>query len=349
MRLTLKVPTERKDDGAHLEAEETAAYSPGRIATAATRNRLNEFTDMTALNAAQLLELSGRQSITDIACPHCGPNRRAAHNQIRKVMRVWNDGNGFLTYHCERCGESGWAIDQHSGSTDRPRRQTAPIKPETTERAELAAVFWSRRRPARGSLAQRYLQSRDCYIRSDAIAFLPARGDHGPAMIARFGFSGEVTGVHLTRLAPDGRGKAGTDKDKFMLGPSQGQPIIVQDNLERLDLFIAEGIEDAASIAVATGLTCWAAGSAGRIAALMPLTRGFDNVFVAADNDFAGERALQRAREIRPDVIHLKFGNDADANDVLRRSGSDGMLAIINSSFNRTRSLIAGDHQKLAA
>ena len=63
-----------------------------------------------------------------------------------------------------------------------------------------------------------------------------------------------------------------------MLGPSQGEPIIVHDNPERLDLFISEGIGDAASIAVATGSTCWAAGSAGRIAALMPLTRGFDNL-----------------------------------------------------------------------
>jgi hypothetical protein len=70
-----------------------------------------------------------------------------------------------------------------------------------------------------------------------------------------------------------------------MLGPSQGGPIIVHDNPERLDLFISEGIEDAASIAVATGSTCWAAGSAGRIAALMPLTRGFDNLFIAADDD----------------------------------------------------------------
>ena len=86
----------------------------------------------------------------------------------------------------------------------------------------------------------------------------------------------------------DGTGKADVEKPKIMLGPSQGEPIIVHDNPERLDLFISEGIEDAASIAVATGSTCWAAGSAGRIAALMPLTRGFDNLFIAAD-ELAGE------------------------------------------------------------
>ena len=46
---------------------------------------------------------------------------------------------------------------------------------------------------------------------------------------------------------------------------------VIHDNAERLDLFISEGIEDAASIAVATGSTCWAAGSAGSITSSLPL------------------------------------------------------------------------------
>ena len=124
-----------------------------------------------------------------------------------------------------------------------------------------------------------------------------------------------------------------------MLGPSQGEPIIVHDNPERLDLFISERIEDAASIAVATGSTCWAAGSAGRIAALMPLTRGFDNLFITADDDFAGG-ALQRAGEIRPDVVHLKFANGADANEPIRQSGADTITASIDASFNRERTAV---------
>ena len=82
-------------------------------------------------------------------------------------------------------------------------------------------------------------------------------------MITRFGGVGPATGIHLTRLRADGTGKADVEKPKIMLGPSQGEPIIVHDNPERLDLFISEGIEDAASIAVATGSTCWAAGISG--------------------------------------------------------------------------------------
>jgi hypothetical protein len=82
-------------------------------------------------------------------------------------------------------------------------------------------------------------------------------------MITRLGGAGPVTGIHLTRLRADGTGKADVEKPKIMLGPSQGEPIIVHDNPERLDLFIGEEMEDAASIAVATGSTCWAAGISG--------------------------------------------------------------------------------------
>jgi DNA primase len=63
----------------------------------------------------------------------------------------------------------------------------------------------------------------------------------------------------------------------------------------------------------------------------MPLTRGFDNLFIAADDDIAGRRALQRAREIRPDEVHLKFANGADANETIRQSGAD----TINSQHRR--------------
>jgi hypothetical protein len=54
-------------------------------------------------------------------------------------------------------------------------------------------------------------------------------------MITRFGGVGPVTGIHLTRLRADGTGKADVEKPKIMLGPSQGEPIIVHDNPERLD------------------------------------------------------------------------------------------------------------------
>ena len=72
----------------------------------------------------------------------------------------------------------------------------------------------------------------------------------------------------------------------------------------------------------------------------MPLTRGFDNLFIAADDNFAGRRALQLAREIRPDVVHLKFANGADANETTCQSGADTITASIDASFNGERAAV---------
>jgi hypothetical protein len=62
----------------------------------------------------------------------------------------------------------------------------------------------------------------------------------------------------------------------------------------------------------------------------------------------AGERALQRAREIRPDVGHLKFANGADANETIRQSGADTITASIDASFNGERAAVTS-HLKDAA
>lgn len=130
---------------------------------------------------------------------------------------------------------------------------------------------------------------RPCLIDAAALRFMPARGDHPPAMISRFGDAARPTGVHLTKIKPDGSGKAGTDKDKIMIGASQGQPIIVADNPDREELIIAEGIEDAASLALVTGWSAWAAGSAGRIAHVVAAGCGFGLLFSSSRRGYEDE------------------------------------------------------------
>jgi hypothetical protein len=159
-------------------------------------------------------------------------------------------------------------------------------------------------------------------------------------MIVRFGDAGRPTGVHLTKLRPDGSGKAGTDKDKIMIGASQGQPIVVSDNSDREELIIAEGIEDSASLARVTGWSAWAAGSAGRIAPVVVSAPKALRVYLASDLDWgnperarAGPRALRKAIEVRPDLIPLNLekalGIKVDANAALRKFGEDAVLASI--------------------
>lgn len=284
-----------------------------------------------SLTYEDLRDLAGGKDIADVACPLCGPRAKAAVNRVRKVMRVWDDGEGFITYHCERCGESGYAHEKSGGARTqnmrpaRPAPASAAAKVED-DKAELVRNLWSWSNRAAGTLAETYLRSRSCWIECENIRYLPPRGRHGPTMVTRFGeFTSPLTGLHLTRLAADGRGKAGTEKDKIMLGPSNGQPIIVHDNPERGELIVAEGIEDAASWATATGWTCWAAGSAGRVPKLMAHAKNFENVFLSLDFDGAGLKALNDAKAIRHDLIKVDF-HGRDANKVIINHGATALL-----------------------
>ena len=283
------------------------------------------------LDLTKLRNLNPSKDRVDVACPLCGPQCKTPSNRTRKVLRIWDDGE-FVTYKCARCEASGWAKDAHATGHE-PRPKPAE-RADSSDRAELAHFLWGMAVPLSDSLAETYLRSRHCLLASDNLRFLPARGDHAPAMIARFGDS-DLTGIHITKLRGDGMGKAGTDKDKIMIGPSVGQPIIVQSNPERDELVIAEGIEDASSLALCTGWTAWAAGSAGRIASVMPAATGFSRVLVAIDRDRAGNQALERAKAARTDVIPLRVWRAlpskaaTDANRALIEFGPDALMAAV--------------------
>jgi Toprim domain len=292
----------------------------------------------------------GRLGTHDTPCPGCGPLKRSARNQRRAVLRVWRIEQVFATYHCARCGESGFARDRDGTRPDpvklaKARKEAAERDRVTkAKRLQLARWLWSRRRPIAGSLVEVYLRQARGYggPLPATLGFLPARGDYPPAMIAAFGFATEVepsarddaweverreplptsdgdliaavpglprppaistltiadvavTGVHLTRLRPDGSGKAVFDdpdeSPKVMIGHSIGSPIVLAAPNDTLGLVVTEGIEDGLSVHEATGAGVWVAGSAGRMAALAPVIPGYtDAVAVVAHDDDAGRR-----------------------------------------------------------
>jgi hypothetical protein len=137
------------------------------------------------------------------------------------------------------------------------------------------------------------------------LGYLAPNGKHPPAMIAAFGFCEEpepgvivppanVTGVHITRLTPDGR-KAPEDKPKIMLGPMSGLPIVLAPVNDGLGLAITEGIEDGLSVFEETGLGVWAAGSGGnmpKIVAALPPYVECTTIFAHRD-----ETGMQFAKE----------------------------------------------------
>ena len=261
-------------------------------------------------------QLTGRRLGTfDVPCPLCGPLKRSMRGQRKLVLRIWRIDPGFATFSCARCGERGHARDRNSAPPDPVKvakaRAEAAQRDRTlkAERLSKALWLWSNGKPIIGSIAERYLGDARGYGGSlpATLGFLPARGEHPPAMIAAFGLAHEVepgviaiadtavTGVHLTRLKPDGSGKATfEDPDenaKIMVGHSAGSPIILAAPNDLLGLAITEGIEDGLSVHEDTGLGVWAAGTASRMPALAPVVPFYiDCTTVVGDDDRDGRR-----------------------------------------------------------
>ncbi len=174
---------------------------------------------------------------------------------------------------------------------------------EARDRLKIALSLWLRRIPICGTPAETYLREARCYDGRlpTTLGYLPASGEHAPAMVAAFGLALETSpggleldnsllrGVHITSLKPDGSAKAGTDRDKIMIGKSAGSPITLAAPNDLLGLAITEGIEDGLSVHQVTGLGVWAAGSASRMAALSPIIPAYiESVTIVADSDAAG-------------------------------------------------------------
>jgi hypothetical protein len=291
--------------------------------------------------------LTGRRlGAFDVSCPLCGPLRRSARNQRKRVMRIWRTEPGFATYHCARCGEQGFARDRDNQTTARDPTRLAQARAETAERERahkakrqrLALWLWQHRRPIAGSIAETYLREARGYggPLPATLGFLPPRGDHHPAMIAAFGLALEVEpgmltiaddavrGIHLTRLRPDGSGKAVFDDPeqtaKIMIGLSMGSPIVLAPPNDLLGIAITEGIEDGLSLHQDTGLGVWVAGAASRMPALADvLPAYFECTTIVADDDpdgrrFAAELAARiggRGMEARAIIAGATLGDAA--------------------------------------
>jgi hypothetical protein len=271
----------------------------------------------------------GRPGHFDVPCPSCGPQRQSPINQRRKVLRIWRVTSTFATYCCARCEMRGYARENGAKAPDpiELARMKAAAQRFASTAAEAkrhkARWLWNQRRPIRGTPAEKYLREVRAYggPLPATIGFLPARGQHTPAMIAAFAIPAEiepgqisivasaVMGVHLTRLTPDGSAKAGTDADKIMIGTPRGVPIALAAVGDLLGLAITEGIEDALSVHEATGLGVWAAGSASFMPALgSAVASWIECVTILVDDDRAGwQSADELGRHLQDHGIEVRL------------------------------------------
>jgi hypothetical protein len=188
--------------------------------------------------------------------------------------------------------------------------EAAPSIVPAANTTPTARFLWS----ARQSLDGRYLrQARGLKGPfPTTLGFLPARGEHPPAMIAAFGIATEpkpgvlaiadrdVMAIHLTKLRADGIQKTSILPNKIMIGSPKGSPIVLAPPNDLLGMCITEGIEDALSAHEATGLGAWAAGSASLMPALADTVPSYiEHVSIWAHRDPAGTKgANELARNL---------------------------------------------------
>jgi putative DNA primase/helicase len=248
------------------------------------------------------------------------------HGGTAFTIRDGKDGNIIWTCWA-KCDRIAIARELHRlkllPSDDQDSDDQAEPSKDDAARSDTARWLWRRRQSLGRTLAERYLRQ----TRGIAgplpctLGFLAAYKDHPPALIAAYGLPIEpepsllelpldaVQGVQLISLTADAR-KAGKP---ITIGRCLGAPIVLAPMGDNLGLAIAEGIEDAASIAEATGLGAWAAGGASRLAALADSVPAYtDCISILQDDDPAGQQgvdglaaALMKRACWRPDQIEL--------------------------------------------
>lgn len=228
---------------------------------------------------------------------------------------------------------------EHAATPQQPRAATSrPRSPDAPRR------LFAMSQPIRGTLADRYLQTRGilCGPRERWLRFHPGcyyrdlasgRTLALPALIAAVTTpAGAITGVHRTWLDPAGAGKAAIAEPRRSMGailgngvrfgfaPRQAVPVMAA----------GEGLETMLSLGmVMPDLPAVAATSANHLAALS-LPPGCERLYIAADADAAGRHGIEnlghRAREAGLLLLALapKLG---DFNEDLRRLGPDRLAA----------------------
>ena len=201
-------------------------------------------------------------------------------------------------------------------------------------------------KPIAGTLAQSYLRHRAitaphntsalrfhprCYYRSHPDDVTQT----WPALIAAVtDLGGRLTGVHRTWLDPSGHDKAPLEAPRRALGHLLGHG--VRFGVATDILAAGEGIETMLSLrSVLAHLPVVAALSAAHLAHLL-LPPTLVRLYVAADNDAAGESAMktliERAKLAGVEALPLS-PTLADFNDDLRRLGADHLRSTLRGQL----------------
>jgi putative DNA primase/helicase len=246
-----------------------------------------------------------------VPCPQCAKGDRDDALGVNLETGV---------YHCFRCSWSGRAGERES----RAPAPQAPL-PRPAPSGDTLARIWARTLPLRGTLAEVYLEHRHCVLppADSDLRFLPSSERYPPSLCALItdAVTNKPMSLHFTRLASDGRGKAGTERDKTLLKYHRKAGGVIRlwpDTDVRYGLGIAEGIETALSAGHAF-TPVWATVDAGNMAAF-PVLPGIESLVIFADNDAAGLSAARACAQRWVDAgrdAEIRIPDLNDFNDVV--------------------------------
>ena len=202
--------------------------------------------------------------------------------------------NGLSQREAARCLAGNFDIQDFSkfeGSTPK-----APKAPKVD--CSLVTKIWGECLKPQGTLVESYLRMRGCACDiPKALKFHPKlyhkdTKSHHPAMVAAVQIwpVREIVGIHRTYLNHDGSGKTDIVANKMMLGITRGGAVRLTEPGKTL--ILAEGIETALSVYLATEMPTWAAlSTSGLMNVKMPTLDVTSEIIIAADNDSAGLKA----------------------------------------------------------
>jgi len=225
-------------------------------------------------------------------CPSCGYKNALAITQTRERT----------LYHCHAgCSQEAlWrTLQSLQPFITPPPKRSEPTKPAVP--LAYVAALWERGRSPVGTVVETYLRMRRVSAAiPPSIRFLPTHfhkptRTYWPVMLATISDAKErLLALHRTYLAPDGSAKAPVQPQKMTLGQVGGLSCHL--GTPKNEIAVAEGIETALSVQLATGIPTWAAISAGGLRRLiLPPAPNAGLVTIAADADVVGIEAARVA------------------------------------------------------
>jgi hypothetical protein len=227
-----------------------------------------------------------------------------------------------------------------------PIPETMPRPPHAAAGSpEAARRLFAAAKPIVGTIAETYLRERGittlrdctalrfhprCYYRHDSETSDRVRAEWPALVASTTDINGTMTGAHRTWLDPSGRTKAPVETPRRAMGHLLGNAVRFG---IALDVMAAgEGIETMLSLrSVTPTMPTVAALSANHLAALV-LPPTLRRLYIARDNDPAGQRAAEtlteRAHEGGIEALKLIPALD-DFNDDLRQLGSDALASAL--------------------